>query len=340
MSGGAGLILLSGIAAWWLVRPRAPKSLAVLLGAAALGFLVGCPGVLINFPQFKKDLLYEAAHMGSGSENLFVGTAPGWVHHITSSLFWGLGAPLTALALAGCVAAALRRRPGDALLAAFALPYYLLIGAAQVKFARYCLPLFPPLLLWAAALLLHDRKRLASGCVALAGVGALALTGGFNHALAGPDPRDQAAAAIRAAGIPSVGFARRPWFWCPPLAPQLSHYSPAMAYASLRNGDSAPALAAPDLDQEWSVDFLVAAAPDALALSELEYADILRLGDPKARHYLQEASTRYPHRTVFSTPVALFSLPLTRLRTIESLPIQGLPHDMLYPNPTVVLLEK
>lgn len=338
----AGLSLLSGAAAWWVSGPRRPRDLALLPVGAAVAFLLGCPGAAINFSQFRTDLLFEAAHMGSGSENLFVRTPPGWIYHLGVNLPWALGPALTLTALAGVAVALRRRAPGDAVLAAFALPYFLLIGAAQVKFARYGLPLFPALLLWSGALCEGSGRgrRLATVVVVASGTMALLIALGFNAAMAGPDPRDQAARHLRDQGVHRVGFARRPWFWSPPLAPGLAHFSPLAAYRSAIAWPGPPTLAAPDLDHEWDVSFLAESAPDAVALSELEYADVLRLGDPKAKDYLAALAKEYPRRTLFFRPVALPLLPFTRLDESRGLPMQRLPHDMTYPNPTVVVFER
>src|SRR5205085_269629 len=59
------LVLLAPMAAIFLEAPRPfpwPRIVATqigLVGAAVLGFLLGCPGALLNGSQFQKDVLFE-----------------------------------------------------------------------------------------------------------------------------------------------------------------------------------------------------------------------------------------------------------------------------------------
>jgi 4-amino-4-deoxy-L-arabinose transferase-like glycosyltransferase len=153
----AGLVGLAALAALVLAVRRAPREkrrdqaldggVYLVLGAA-LGFLISTPGVLIDTPKFRYDLAYERRHMAEGHGLVFLDTPPGWIYHLTSSLGGGLGWPATLLCLAGTGLALRRRSDADVVLLAFAVPYYLLIGAFQVKFARYTLPLYPVFAVW------------------------------------------------------------------------------------------------------------------------------------------------------------------------------------------------
>ena len=124
-----GLVILAGLAAWWLTETRPAKSLIVLIGAAVFGFLVGCPAILLNFTGTLGAILYESAHARSGHGDVFDATPPAFIYHAFFNLRWGLGWPLAdRLRRRSSVYALYRRRPGDLLLLAFALPFYMLMG--------------------------------------------------------------------------------------------------------------------------------------------------------------------------------------------------------------------
>jgi hypothetical protein len=401
----AGLVLLAGIAAWWLrtsppfplsckqaeggavtdgsTAPReanfasAPgtpsaclqergkggevwTSLAALVAAALTGFLFGCPGALLNTPRFLADLGFEAEHVRTGHGLVFVNTLPGWLHHVVANLPWALGHLLALLAVVAVIGTVVRRRPGDVVLLVFMVPYYLLVGAAEVKFARYLLPILPPLALLIAAFFVGEgapggpRWRVPRlGLLALGMAHALLLSLGFNEVMTGPDPRDQAAAYVRQAGVPSVGFATGPWFYSPTLGPLLAAPIPEVARTSAlavenprlvpagqdKNGDNR---IGNDEATAWDVDLLQQTAPVAVALSEInEYADVVRARHVPALRYLDVVQATYANRRVFARPVQVFGLPLAKPRpTVIGLPVQPLPHDMTYTNPTTVIFSR
>jgi hypothetical protein len=391
----AGLVLLAGIAAWWLrTSPPVPlsckqaeggivtfasapgtpsaclqergtggevwTSLAALVAAALTGFLFGCPGALLNTPRFLADLGFEAEHVRTGHGLVFVNTLPGWLHHVVANLPWALGHLLALLAVVAVIGAVVRRRPGDVVLLVFMVPYYLLVGAAEVKFARYLLPILPPLVLLVAAFFSGEdapggpRWRVPRlGLLALGTAHALLLSLGFNEVMTRPDPRDQAAAYVRQAGVPSVGFATGPWFYSPTLGPLLTAPIPEIARTSALSVEN-PRLVPAGLDRNgdgrisndeataWDVDLLQQTMPAAIALSELnEYADVARARHAPALHYLDVVQATYANRRVFARPVQVFGLPLAKPRlTAIGLPAQPLPHDMTYTNPTTVIFSR
>ena len=348
----AGLVLLAGLVAWLLGKPRAVSGIASVIGMAAVGFLVGCPGVLLNFKMFARDFASEAVHVRQGHGDVFVNTPPGFIYHFGVNLGWGLGLPLVIAALVGIGFALVRRRPGDLALLAFFVAYYGLISlpTIQVKFARYTIPLLPVLALYIGALFSEWRgatriQQIANAALIAALAFGLFLTVGFNNAMTGPDTRDQAAAAIRSSGVSSVGFATGPWFYSPPLNPFLGHPIPPQARQSALENQSLRLIAAvqdkdPLKPVEWSVDLLKSSAPQAVVLSEFEYADSLRIHKPEAVQYRDALKADYPNRQVFAAPITVFGLPITTLVERDGLPVQRLPHDMMYTNPTTVLFSK
>ena len=350
-----GLVLLAGLAALVVRREnRRPANVLKLCGAAAVAFVVGCPTILLNpYDLVTKGILFEGTHVARGGDLAFAGTASGFWFHVAVNLAWGLGPPLTGIALVAFAAALRRRASGDLVLLAFAIPYYVLIGMAQIKFARYTLPLFPPMLLFVGALTAEIRAyaarsrapsvrvaTLAGGAaLAAAATYALGFAAALDQTMTLPDTRDRAAAYLRAQGILTVGVPTGPWFYSPTLEPFLDSPFPPVPRTAL--GSSTGAALLPTVrNDDWDSALLAATAPDAVAISEYEYADAQRLRLTDARAYLSAVSRAYPHRIVFSQPMQVFGLSFTGMDESGGLPVQHLPHDMLYANPAVVVYTK
>lgn len=351
----AGLVLLAGVVSWLLVLPRERKAgsnsdkkrhfktLTLLLGGALLGFLIGCPGVLLNFPAFQRDFAAEAFHVSKqGHGDVFVHTPPGFIYHIGFNLFWGMGWPLTITCLVGFAYALFRRRPGDLILLAFALPYYLLIGLSVVKFARYTLPLFPPLLLFVGALVPPKTQKIApvvSVAIGSAGAFALLLALALDNVMTLPDTRDRAADFIKQNRFASVGFAVGPWFFSPPLNPLLAAPNPQAAKKAARETQTMRLVPA---ENEWDAASLSAnAAPQAIALSSYDYGDGLRARPDVVKPYLTALQNNYPAHEDFVQPLEVFGLPIGNVSKNEfGLPLMKMPHDMQYPTPCTTVFHK
>ena len=315
----AGLVLLAGIAAWALSEKSTLKSLALLLGGAALGFLLGCPGILINFPKFWTDFTFELKH---GQEEYFIGQVAA-LYWPTLGLLTALGSPLWILGVGKALAS---RTKTELTLLAFVLPYLLLLAASANQYLRYCLPLLPALC-WLVASL--PWKPL----VALGGILATVFSTALCSVMAGPDPRDEAAVFLKQQGVASVGFARGPWFWSPPLHPGLAHPAPPLAKRAAERSEPLQLFAVPE-GRDWDATLLDENQPAAVALSEFEYTAALRNHDPNVQAYLVALASRYSNKTVFSHPV------LGLVQERNGLPCQVLPIDMIYPNQSVVVFTK
>jgi hypothetical protein len=154
----AGLALLAPLVGLWLL-PNLPVARRLLgsvaaVGVAGLTFLIVCPGVWADSARFWANFWYEVRHVGQGHGEIFTDTGLGWLYHLKPNLSTGFGA-VGLLASAVGWALHARNRVWWGVLAA-SLAYYLLIGAAEVRFLRYTFPLFPMLamgvgLLWAGA---------------------------------------------------------------------------------------------------------------------------------------------------------------------------------------------
>ncbi len=304
-------------------------------GGAVLAFLAACPGAVLENAKFLADIRYEAVHVQNADDPTYKDTDSGFIYHVTHNLDAGLGLPLLCLALVSVGYALYRRQQGDGLLAAFAVPYYVLIGLAAVKYARYVIPLLPILALWTGRLL-ADASRLTRPArrVSALGVGAvvLALTLLNTYFLLAPmarqDPRDAALGQINAASpSATVGFGVLPWFGTVPVSPYFPLPRPG-GWRQIVSPENAARIVYTGTDWDTAV---LAKRPDYVVLSEYDYADALRVHNPAAAQFVQALTQEYA--------------PTTRLENVTEqmvggLPTHGLPHDMLYTDPTILVFER
>ena len=309
--------------------------------SGVLAFFVGCPGAVLESRIFLRDVRFEAIHVQNVNDPTFRNTGDGFVYHITHSLDAGMGLPLLILALVSAGYALYRRQRGDTLLAAFALPYYVLISLAAVRYARYTIPLLPILALWTGRML-ADGSRLKGGPASLAAatgvivfLATLVSSITLVTVMAGTDTRDQALRWLNtnAASPQRIGFPVQPWFGTAPVSP----------YFTLPGAGDWQDFTPPGIKQrivysgtDWDLSALQAQKPDVVVLSEYDYDDPLRLHDPAAAAYLIALNRDY-------TLAAGFAPPLDALNTSKGqfhLPSRDLPHDMTYPSPDIVIYTK
>jgi hypothetical protein len=266
---------------------------------------------------------------------LFEGTGNGWVYHYASSLRHGLGIPLLAVVTVGVVVAAWRRRPGDLPLLAFVVAYYGLMGAAQVRFARYMLPVLPALFLLAGGLPDAARGRtMRTGawfvtCAGLLSAGFVSV--GVCMSMAGSDARDRAAAFMTRTLRPgaSVAFGATPWYWSPPLMPEFTAPIPGAARrTTLLAANGRYVLRLPGEGREWDLAALADPTPDAVVISDLESQDALRLRKAEALSFFARAA-KGRRRHLFDGRPSLLGLPV----------LSGgyLPNDLLYVCPRIAV---
>jgi hypothetical protein len=367
-----GLVALAAAAALFLVVRRTPPErrrdaaldggVYLFLGTA-LGFLLATPGVLFDNASFRAALAFERKHMAQGHELVFVNTAPGWVYHITESLAGGLGWPATLLCLAGVGWAVWRRRAADLMLLAYFVPYYLLIGAFQVKFARYMLPLFPVLAVWAGRLLAElvrgptadarsgeEASLPPTGAeggswrrvAAIAGGTALAWMILYAVALEGllvtPDSRTEAASWV-AARPPggSLALLRPPWYYTPPLSPGIGCVKQMRSFCLPDLPTRIHLVAPPESASYLDLARLQAERPEFVVVNEFEYADPLRLartGGPRT-----EMAELWDDLRQNYTEVAVFRH-RPRLGPLSWFARSTPPHDLLYLMPTTRVFER
>jgi hypothetical protein len=138
-TGILGLFTLFAAAAY-LPRGRRLAPALAGAGAALAVFLLATPGAFLNSAKFLEDFRYEMQHTSQGHGLVFAGLPSGFFWHLYN-LVIGVGPLLVLLGLGGAGAALRKGHPEAFALAAFALPYYLLIGRAEVLFLRYTFPL-------------------------------------------------------------------------------------------------------------------------------------------------------------------------------------------------------
>lgn len=334
-----GMVFLSIVAAsllsiaGGLSHRRKALLLSAAFLAAVVAFIITTPGALLWPDQFLRGLTFEIGHAASGHGYVFQNTGPGWLYTITNSLAAGIGWPLLVLAVLAVIIALIRRRTEALVVLAFVLPYYGLISVSEVRFARYALPLFPPLALLIAAFKLGTWENLATrprvrqaAAVVLALVGAytLAYTVALGLLFTQADPRDRAAqwAASYVPAGTTIALPTVPWFYSPPFTPGFGSLSASDRYASM--SDSAYRLLA-DETKDWNVQLLREQQPEYIIVSDYEKIDALRADAPGAREYMSFVSQKYEPVAVFESSVFP---PLFRSTT-------SLPHDMRYPAPRI-----
>jgi hypothetical protein len=131
-----------------------------LVGIAAMAmvgaFLLGTPFALLDAATFVRDFRYELSHLAEGH---YVDVGNAYVHHLTASLRYGLGAPLLAAGLFGVLVAFVQDRRQAAVIFAFPILYYAAIGRGETAFYRYILPVVPFLCVGAGLLCERVRTR-------------------------------------------------------------------------------------------------------------------------------------------------------------------------------------
>jgi hypothetical protein len=226
------LALLTLVVAVELVRRKRGWPLAASLRLQAIAFasalvvfLVTTPGVLLDTGKFMKDFAYEMAHTATGHGLVFAGTGPVFFYHL-GNLFSGMGLLIGILGIGGLVWAAVRREWWALAVLAFFLPYYLLIGRAEVKFLRYTFPLYVGVAAGFGYVIAETQRReswrkagVVFGILAVGGIDTGGLMGSAKSTawMAMEDPRDSAARFLKKEGPVRVGYARDPWTWSVPI---------------------------------------------------------------------------------------------------------------------------
>lgn len=363
----AGLVLLAGWTAVWLAReiavPDRKRHALWMTLACIAAFVVSTPGSVFATAEFLRDFRYEALHVSTGHGLVFANTGPGWWYHLKVNLWPSVG-PFATIALAIAVLLGIRRwklTSGFWILIAFALPYFVLISLAEVRFQRYTIPLVPILCIAAGVALVNCLCRAwirwslylgaLSGTTFRAILLVYFLCQPWGEIEPNPDSRysvgdvrdDVARVYSRKPG--TVGLTRSPWFFSPPLSPANGGPQSERIFRERQmNEDSHIVTLAPEADSfpEW---------PKFVVLSDYEVADALRLSggqfpgfEEPPQKVVNPDKAPYPEARRLAR---LWNNVLDRYEVIgiwrpdgaadwSSLP----PHDAYYPWPTLIVFER
>ena len=344
----AGLVIVGPIVAHFLADKSKPAGrilsgkLVSMLGITVGGFLVGTPGVFLNWDKFSHDFAYEVIHVRTGHGMVFAGTGSGYLFHYISSLWYGMGIPFLAWATAGFIYAVVKRRSADLVLFSFVLVYYGVIGAAQVRFARYIIPLTPVLALFGArflvdALVSKDKtgnQRWRNAGWLSAAVGAFVLTLFFSISIDAlcvhEDTRDIAADWIHS-NVPygsSIMFPTVPWFYTPPISPWFGLLDSHQRLEKAREMQSYRLVVG---DTEWNADLLKKEKPEYVIVSEFETRDRARLKDPQYYAFENVLDRDYTETHTFNRD---------QIGSLYPSFGSNLPHDMSYISPSITIYKR
>ena len=160
-----GLVLAAGMATAVVVliqsdaarRRKVLRGAVALVGAALIAFLCGTPYTILDAPHFFEGLQFDFSHLMEG-HGVVLGR--GWLHHLTFSLWYGLGAPLLIAGLAGMALLAATSWKKAVMILTFPVLYYITVGRGFTVFVRYITPVVPFLCITAAFLVVWIVRRL------------------------------------------------------------------------------------------------------------------------------------------------------------------------------------
>ena len=145
------------------VKALLPKTLFVSLAFVTIGFFMGTPFSLLDFPKFANDILEQLYISKKGYKGIGVDNA---LFNNFSYLNQALGTPLFLLSLCGLFFGLITflKKPNKKIAVLLSIPliYYSYISTWHISSMRYTLPVIPFLSLWAAVIiisLLENTKK-------------------------------------------------------------------------------------------------------------------------------------------------------------------------------------
>jgi hypothetical protein len=160
-NGGLVLVAALATAVVALIKSEPPKrrevrhGTAVLLGAALIAFLCGTPYAILDARHFIEGLQFSFSHLIEGP-GIVLGR--GWLHHVTFSLWYGVGAPLLVAGLGGMVLLAATAWKKAVVILTFPIMCYVTAGRDDT--VRSITPVVPFLCITTAFLLVRIVQRI------------------------------------------------------------------------------------------------------------------------------------------------------------------------------------
>ncbi len=276
-------------------RKNLLSSAALALAACLAAFIITMPAIILETGKVMKDVVYEFQHTATGHGLVFEATSPGFLYHL-GNLSEGYGLILVLLGLAGLARGAYRGHSWISAILGVTLVIYILIGRAEVKFLRYIFPLLPGLAIGLGWIVgqAHTHPKAGwkgLGLAAFLGLGGI-FGGGLTKAvqvtnwMTGADPRDQAAAWIKANVKPeeTVGLVSDPWFYTPPFFPDATVHNNMAGWKNKERWmqESAPRAVRhvpidPSQRFDWDTRLILEDFPDYIIFSSFEQADVARV---------------------------------------------------------------
>lgn len=290
-----GILAVLVLVAVHMILKRSDRWKLTGLGvlASLIGTVIGTPGILLNTSKFIENFKYEMLHTAEGHGVVFEGLPSGFLWHL-NNLWIGFGGLLLVLGIAGCFLAFRQKAMWLIAVIAFAIPYYILIGRAEVLFLRYTFPLMIPLALGFGYFVSAARQQgtrmghisVVFGIIALGG--ALYSTSTMTSWMAGTDPRDRAASLLRSIAKESptditVGIVSDPWFYTPTLFPNAARprdkFETYLKDMAATEQPKVVRYVSPEGTRppDWDVRLLTETKPDYVVFSSFEADDLKRL---------------------------------------------------------------
>lgn len=160
----AALVSLPALFAIFGCLPGTKSTRARLADAATFvvlmvaAFVCTSPYSLLDFRHFMADVTSDAQHLSEG-HGVVLGR--GWVYHATTTLRYGVGAPILAAGVTGMLLLIFRNPRRGLLVALFPVSYYALLGSGYTVFTRHMVPVVPFLCLAAAYFIAESAYWLA-----------------------------------------------------------------------------------------------------------------------------------------------------------------------------------
>jgi hypothetical protein len=133
------------LAAFHLASSNRKRTLLQLTWAIiglVIGFAIGYPNLLINFPAFIKDISFLWIRVGAGFEGWSLLPDNSAIFYL-STLLWSIGLAAVGLSAIGLLISLRRRHFEDWLLVSFPIVYVIVMSLSLGHFGRYMIPILP-----------------------------------------------------------------------------------------------------------------------------------------------------------------------------------------------------